>query len=67
MAVVGPPVHLPAGDDVDARDLLFEDGGLGGAQLRVGEIARRELSCGDQPVEDSYQRGTLWAPMTVVV
>ena len=37
-------MHLAAGDDVDARDLLLKDRGLHGAQLRVGKIARGQLS-----------------------
>ena len=49
--VMGPAVHLAAGDYVDPRDLLLEDGGLRGPQLRVGKIAGGQLSKRHQPVE----------------
>jgi hypothetical protein len=51
MPVVRSPVHLAAGDDVDAGDLLFEDRGLHRAILRVGDIGRLKLIQGDQAVE----------------
>ena len=66
--IVRPAMHLAAGDDVDAGHLLFEDRGLGGAQLRIGKVLRGELA--ERPPAGrsaSYQRGTLWAPTTVVV
>ena len=67
MPVVGPPMHFAAGDDVDAGDLLLEDRGLSGPQLRIGEIAGGKLIQRYEPVQASYQRGTLCAPTTVVV
>ena len=51
VAVVGPPMHLPAGDHVDARHLLFQDGGLHRPELRIRDIAGRELTQRHQPVE----------------
>ena len=51
VAVMGPPMHLAAGDHVDARHLLFQDGGLHRPELRIGDIAGRELTQRHQPVE----------------
>ena len=49
--VVRPPVHLTAGDDVDAGDFLLQDRRLGRPHLGVGEIPRRHLARGHQPIE----------------
>jgi hypothetical protein len=40
-------MHLPTRDNVDTRGLLFEDGGLGRAELGIGEIAFSELAKSD--------------------
>ena len=50
VAIVRPTMHFAAGDDVDSRDLLFQDGGLRGPQLRIREITRR-------PIDRSSQDG----------
>ena len=41
MTIVRPAMHLPAGDHIDAGDLLLEDGSLCRPQLRIGEIPIR--------------------------
>ena len=51
VAVVRAAVHLAAGHDVDAGQLLVEHGGLGAAVLRVGHGREPELAHGNQAVE----------------
>jgi hypothetical protein len=51
VTIVRPPMHLTARDDVDSRRLLFQNRGLGGAKLRVGEIARRKITQGNQAIQ----------------
>jgi hypothetical protein len=46
-----PPMHFAAGDHVDPGDFLFEDRGLRCTKLRVGEIARWQLTQSDQAIE----------------
>jgi hypothetical protein len=48
--VVGSPVHLPTGNDVDARNFLLKNSSLAGALLSISEIARCQLPGGDEPV-----------------
>jgi hypothetical protein len=44
MAIMPAPMHFAARDHIDSRDLLFQDRGLGRAQLRIGEVSFRELA-----------------------
>ena len=44
-------MHFPTRDDIDAGSLLFEDGRLHGAKLRVNEVAFGELAERDQPIQ----------------
>ena len=44
------PMHFTAGDHVDARDLLFQNSGLGGPQLRIREIPGRQLTGANQSI-----------------
>ena len=68
VAVMGTPLHLSAGDDIDTGQLLLQHRGLGRPVLGVGSskdidswpTASRRSSA-------SYQSGTLCAPITVVV
>ena len=45
------PVHLAAGDDIDAGKLLVEHRGLACPVLRVRHGGHRKLPDGDKPVE----------------
>src|ERR1700693_5552635 len=47
MSIVSTTMHLATGDDVNARNLLFQDCGLSSTKLRVSKIARQELAGGD--------------------
>jgi hypothetical protein len=51
MPIVGAAMHLAAGDDVDAGELLVEHCGLRGAILRVRHRRHRQLTDSDQAVE----------------
>src|ERR1700683_2825316 len=51
MSIVRSPMHLATCNDIDAGDLLFQNCGLSCAKLCVSEIARCELSQGDQSIE----------------
>ena len=48
--IVRPTMHFAAGNHVDPRDFLFEDGRLGRPQLRIREIAGCQLAGGNKPV-----------------
>ena len=44
-------MHLPAGDYVNAGNLLLEDRGFSGPKLRIREIALGQLPQGHHPVQ----------------
>jgi hypothetical protein len=52
---MGAPMHFTPGDQVDPRNLLFQDRRLHRAKLRVGEIGRLELSQGNEPVDSTMK------------
>ena len=49
--VARPSVHLAAGDDVDAGDLLIEQRRLGGAVVRIAQVGRAQHAAFDQLLE----------------
>jgi hypothetical protein len=67
MAVVPAPVHFSAGDDIDTGDLLLKDRCLGRTELGINEVTSASWPKATRRSRDSYQRGTLCAPTTVVV
>src|SRR5581483_5523802 len=42
--IVGAPMHLAAGDDIDTGDFLLQYGRLGSPQLGVGKIPRERVA-----------------------
>lgn len=59
-------MHLASGDDIDPRQFLIQTSRLGASMLGVDHGTHGDLSDGDERSSDSYQSGTLWAPITVV-
>ena len=61
------PVHFAPSDHVNTGGFLFENRGLHRAHLRVGEVAIGSCPSETSRSSASYHRGTLCAPITVVV
>ena len=66
MTVVGSPVHLAAGNDIDAGDLLVEHRRLAGPVLGVRHRSHRKLSDREQPVQRFVPVRHAVGPITVV-
>ena len=64
-AVVGAPVHLAAGDEVDPGDLLVIAAWV--APWRIAMSALLSVPASTSLSSGSCQRGTLCAPTTMVV